>query len=72
MAIKKKVTVLNTPGTIDANYRDKIMVILINLSNEDFIIYDGNRIAQMIISSHERTEWDEVKAQIFQSSFLTA
>ena len=60
LAIKKGVTVLNTPGTIDADYRGEIMVILINLSNEDFIIKHGERIAQMVIAAHEQAEWIEV------------
>ncbi|MCD4772058.1 MAG: dUTP diphosphatase [Bacteroidales bacterium] len=60
LAIKKGITVLNTPGTIDADYRGEVMVIMINLSNEDFIIVDGDRIAQMIISAHEQAEWIEV------------
>ena len=57
LAIKKGVTVLNTPGTIDADYRGEIMVIMINLSNEEYIIRDGDRIAQMIIAAHEQAEW---------------
>jgi len=57
LAIKKGVTVLNTPGTIDADYRGEICVILINLSNEPFVINDGERVAQMIISRHEQVEW---------------
>lgn len=61
LAAKKGVTVLNTPGTIDADYRGEIGVILINLSKEDFIINDGERIAQMIISQHARTEWNLVE-----------
>lgn len=60
LAFKKGVTVLNSPGTIDADYRGEIKVILINLSNEAFIIQDGERIAQMIISAHEKAEWIEV------------
>ena len=60
LAIKKGVTVLNTPGTIDADYRGEIMVILINLSNEDFIIKHGERVAQMVIAAHEQAEWVEV------------
>jgi dUTP pyrophosphatase len=64
LAIKKGITVLNSPGTIDADYRGEIKVILINLSNEDFVINDGERIAQMIISSHEKAQWDEVKELI--------
>lgn len=61
LAIKKGVTVLNTPGTIDADYRGEIKVILINLSNEDFIIEDGERIAQMVIARHETVEWQAVE-----------
>lgn len=57
LAIKKGVTVLNTPGTIDADYRGEICVILINLSNEPFVINDGERVAQMIILRHEQVEW---------------
>ncbi|MEI6886329.1 MAG: dUTP diphosphatase [Bacteroidota bacterium] len=60
LAIKKGVTVLNTPGTIDADYRGEIKVILVNLSNEDFVVKDGDRIAQMIIASHEQAEWVKV------------
>lgn len=56
LAIKKGVTVLNTPGTIDADYRGEVKVILINLSQEKFIVEDGERIAQMIISRHETAE----------------
>lgn len=61
LAVKKGVTVLNTPGTIDADYRGEIKVILINLSNEDFEINNGERIAQMVIAAHEQAEWIEVK-----------
>ncbi len=61
LAFKKGVTVLNTPGTIDADYRGEVKVILINLSNEEFIVEDGERIAQMIIAKHERAEFFEVK-----------
>lgn len=61
LAAKNGVTVLNSPGTIDADYRGEIGVILINLSNEDFIIENGERIAQLIICQHERAEWIEVK-----------
>ncbi len=60
LAYKKGVTVLNSPGTIDADYRGEIKVILVNLSNETFIIKDGERIAQMIISAHEQAHWVEV------------
>lgn len=64
LAAKKGITVLNTPGTIDADYRGEIKVILINLSNEMYIIKDGERIAQMIISSHEKADWIQVKELI--------
>ena len=60
LALKKGITVLNTPGTIDADYRGEIGVILINLSNEDFVINDGERICQMIISKHETIVWNNV------------
>jgi dUTP pyrophosphatase len=58
LALKKGITVLNSPGTIDADYRGEIGVILINLSQETFVIEDGERIAQMVISKHERAEWE--------------
>ncbi|MGB1307379.1 MAG: dUTP diphosphatase [Oceanihabitans sp.] len=60
LAAKKGITVLNTPGTIDADYRGEIGVILVNLSNEEFIIENGERIAQLIIAKHERADWIEV------------
>jgi dUTP pyrophosphatase len=60
MAFKNGVTVLNTPGTIDADYRGEIRVILVNLSSEDFIVNDGERIAQMIIAKHEQAELIQV------------
>ena len=60
LAIKKGVTVLNSPGTIDADYRGEICVILINLSQNDFIVNDGERIAQMVIARHEKVEWSNV------------
>jgi dUTP pyrophosphatase len=60
LAAKFGVTVLNTPGTIDSDYRGEIKVILVNLSTEEFIVRDGERIAQMIIASHEQAEWVEV------------
>jgi len=60
LAIKKGVSVLNTPGTIDADYRGEIKIILVNLSNEDFIVKDGERICQMIISKHEHIHWKKV------------
>lgn len=60
LALKKGISCLNSPGTIDADYRGEVGVILINLSNEAFVIEDGERIAQMIIAKHERAEWMEV------------
>ena len=60
LAAKKGISVLNAPGTIDADYRGEIGVILVNLSNEDFTIENGERIAQLVISKHERAEWREV------------
>ena len=60
LALKKGITVLNSPGTIDADYRGEICVILINLSHEDFVINDGERIAQMVIARHEQAEIIEV------------
>ncbi len=61
LAIKKGISLANTPGTIDADYRGEIKIVTINLSDEDFIIQDGERIAQMIISRHETAEWTEVE-----------
>ena len=61
LAAKKGITVLNAPGTIDADYRGEIGVILVNLSNEDFTIENGERIAQLIIAKHERAQWEEVE-----------
>ncbi|MGR7812830.1 dUTP diphosphatase [Lacinutrix undariae] len=61
LAAKKGVTVLNAPGTIDADYRGEIGVILVNLSSDDFVIENGERIAQLIIAKHERAEWLEVE-----------
>ncbi|MFK2819133.1 dUTP diphosphatase [Flavobacteriaceae sp. LMIT009] len=61
LAAKKGITVLNAPGTVDADYRGEIGVILANISNEDFIIEDGERIAQLVIAKHERAEWKEVE-----------
>ena len=61
LAIKKGITVLNTPGTIDADYRGEIGVILINLSQEAFTVNDGERIAQMVIARHEQAEWIQVE-----------
>ena len=62
LAAKKGVTVLNSPGTVDADYRGEIGVILVNLSNEAFTVEDGERIAQLVIAKHERAEWVEVEA----------
>jgi dUTP pyrophosphatase len=61
LALDKGVIVLNIPGTIDADYRGEIEIILINLSDEDFVIKDGERICQMIISKHEKVIWDKVE-----------
>ena len=61
LAINRGISVLNSPGTIDSDYRGEICVILINLSDEDFVIKDGERICQMIISKHERAEWVNVE-----------
>jgi len=60
LAAKKGITVLNSPGTIDADYRGEIGVILVNLSNENYIIQNGERIAQLVIAKHERAVWEEV------------
>lgn len=60
LAIKKGITVLNSPGTIDADYRGEVCVILVNLSNEPFTITDGERIAQMVIARHQQVEWESV------------
>ena len=60
LAAKRGVTVLNTPGTIDADYRGEIKVILVNLSGTPFEIVPGERIAQLVVARHERVEWDEV------------
>ena len=61
LAAKKGITVLNSPGTVDADYRGEIGVILVNLSNEDFVVNDGERIAQLVIAKHERVSWQEVE-----------
>lgn len=61
LAIKKGITVLNSPGTIDADYRGEICIILVNLSNEPFVVNDGERVAQMVIARHEQAEWVEVE-----------
>ena len=67
LAIKKGITVLNSPGTIDADYRGEIKVILINLSNEPFVINHGERIAQMVVSAYSKVEWvpvDELEESV--------
>ncbi len=61
LALKKGITVLNTPGTIDADYRGEIGVVLINLSQDEFVVEDGERIAQMIIARHEQGNFEEVE-----------
>lgn len=61
LAMKKGITVLNSPGTIDADYRGEICIILVNLSAETFVIEDGERIAQMVIARHEQVAWKEVE-----------
>ena len=60
LSYKKGITVLNSPGTIDADYRVEIGVILVNLSPEEFVIEDGERVAQMVITKHEQAIWEEV------------
>ena len=61
LALKKGITVLNTPGTIDADYRGEIGVVLINLSQDEFVVEDGERIAQMVIARHEQGDFEEVE-----------
>lgn len=61
LALKHGITVLNSPGTIDADYRGELKVILVNLSNEPFVINDGERIAQMVVAKHEQVEWQPVE-----------
>ena len=61
LALKHGITVLNTPGTIDADYRGEIKVLLINFSNQDFVINAGERIAQMVVARHEQVEWVDVE-----------
>jgi len=60
LAAKKGISVLNAPGTIDADYRGEVGVILVNLSSEAFVVENGERIAQMVLAKHERAEWEEV------------
>lgn len=61
LAIKKGITVLNSPGTVDADYRGEVCVILVNMSSEPFVINDGDRIAQMVIARHEHVAWHPVE-----------
>ncbi len=61
LAAKKGVTVLNSPGTVDADYRGEIGVILVNLSNEPFVVEDGERVAQLVIAKHEQAQWEQVE-----------
>jgi deoxyuridine 5''-triphosphate nucleotidohydrolase (dut) len=61
LALKKGVTVLNSPGTIDADYRGEIGVILVNLSNEPFVVESGERICQMVVARYSKVEWTEVE-----------
>ena len=60
LALKHGITVLNTPGTIDADYRGELMVLLINFSDKEFLINDGERIAQMVVAKYEKVNWNEV------------
>jgi dUTP pyrophosphatase len=62
LAAKYGISVLNAPGTIDADYRGEVKVILVNLSNEPFVVNPGERIAQLVIAKYEKIEWDEVEA----------
>lgn len=62
LALKYGITVLNTPGTIDSDYRGEVGVILVNLSDKDFIINDGERVCQMIINKHETIQWNQVES----------
>ena len=61
LALKHGVTVLNTPGTIDSDYRGELKVLLVNLSNDDFVVNAGERVAQMVIARHETATWEEVE-----------
>lgn len=61
LAFKHGLTVLNTPGTVDADYRGEVKVLLVNLSNETFVVNDGERVAQMVIAKHETIDWEEVE-----------
>ena len=62
LALKHGITVLNTPGTIDSDYRGELKVLLVNLSNDDFVVNAGERVAQMVIARHETATWEEVEA----------
>lgn len=62
LAFKHGITIVNSPGTIDADYRGEIKVLLVNLSNQDFVVEDGERIAQMVVARHERVEWQQAEA----------
>lgn len=62
LAFKHGLSVLNTPGTVDADYRGEVKVLLVNLSNEPFTVQDGERIAQMVIAQHQQIHWEEVEA----------
>ena len=61
LATKKGITVINSPGTVDADFRGELRVSLVNLSNEPFEVVPGERIAQMVVSRHERVEWEDVE-----------
>ena len=61
LAIKHGITVLNSPGTIDADYRGEVYVILVNLSNQDFVVEHGERICQMVVTIYKQAEWEEVE-----------
>lgn len=61
LALKHGITVLNTPGTIDSDYRGELKVLLLNLSNDDFVVNAGERVAQMVIAQHETATWEEVE-----------
>ncbi len=62
LAVKKGITVLNSPGTIDADYRGEVCVILVNLSDQPFVINDGERVAQMVVAKHQPVEWIPVES----------
>ena len=62
LALKNGLTILNSPGTIDADYRGEIKVILVNLSDETFVINDGERVCQMVVAAHAKVEWVEVES----------